>query len=307
MTAIHRLLEEHGIERARELVTTKTQRAMLEAAYAYLTEEDASAIGVVHAGFAMTSLPHSNPDRGADPEYHRRTGGKCTLLIQSGRRSDGSLVGVPYGAKARMILLYLQTQALRTNSRRVELGGNWHAWMRAMGEGSMGGKTYQLVREQAQRITACSLTFVWDTATAEIRTNAAFVKNAIHFKANADGRQAALFQDEVELDETFFNDLRKHPVPISEAALKQISSNSSAIDIYIWLAYRLHVIEKPTPIRWSAVKNQFGAHYKKLSHLKSNFLDSLGMALSVYPDARVEVTDEGLILHPSRPPVAKIA
>lgn len=306
MTYIHQLLEEHGIERARQLVTTKAERAMLEAAHGYLSDENAE-IGVVHAGFAMTSLPHSNPDRGAEPEYHRKQGGKCTLIIQSGRRADGSLVGVPYGAKARMILLYLQTQALRTNCRKVELGGNWHSWMRAMGETSAGGKTYQLVREQAQRITACSLSFVWDTAAAEIRTNAAFVKNAIHFKTGRDERQVALFQDEVELDDTFFQDLKKHPVPIAESALKHISANSSAIDIYIWLAYRLHVLEKPTPIRWAAVKQQFGEHYKKLSHLKANFIDSLNLALSVYPDARVEVTDEGLVLHPSRPPVAKIA
>jgi hypothetical protein len=52
-----------------------------------------------------------------------------------------------------------------------------------------------------------------------------------------------------------------------------------ALDIYAWLAYRLHV-------------------------LKAQFLTNLRLALAVYRDAKVEVEDTGLVLHPSRPPVA---
>ena len=37
--------------------------------------------------------------------------------------------GVPYGARARMILLYLQTQAVRTGSREVALGRSMRDWM----------------------------------------------------------------------------------------------------------------------------------------------------------------------------------
>jgi len=34
------------------------------------------------------------------------------------------------------------------------------------------------------------------------------------------------------------------------------------------------------------------------------FIDSLKVALAVYPDADVELDEKGLILNPSRPPVA---
>jgi hypothetical protein len=57
-------------------------------------------------------------------------------------------IGVPYGSIARMILLYLQTQAVRTRSREVELGASMNAWLTAMGI-PIGGKTYQIVREQS--------------------------------------------------------------------------------------------------------------------------------------------------------------
>jgi hypothetical protein len=50
----------------------------------------------------------------------------------------------------------------------------------------------------------------------------------------------------VTINELFFRSLKQHPVPISENALKHISGSSLAIDVYIWLAYRLNVIETPT-------------------------------------------------------------
>jgi hypothetical protein len=54
--------------------------------------------------------------------------------------------------------LYLQTQALRTNSRDVELGGSWRAWMSRIGV-PWGGSSGKAVREQAELISRCRLTF----------------------------------------------------------------------------------------------------------------------------------------------------
>jgi hypothetical protein len=47
--------------------------------------------------------------------------------------SAGEFVGVPFGSRARLILLYLQTQALRSRSREVELGRSMREWLRRMG------------------------------------------------------------------------------------------------------------------------------------------------------------------------------
>ena len=54
-----------------------------------------------------------------------------------------------------MILLYLQTQAVRTRTREVELGASMNAWLGAMGI-KVGGKTYQIVREQSRKIFAAA-------------------------------------------------------------------------------------------------------------------------------------------------------
>ena len=98
--------------------------------------------------------------------------------------------------------------------------------------------------------------------------------------------------------------LQKHPVPLEEPAIKAISNNSQALDVYCWLAYRLHVLPAQRTISWPALYAQFGSSYKKLAHFKMRFVDLLKMATAVYPDADVELDEFGLIVKPSPPPVA---
>jgi hypothetical protein len=76
-----------------------------------------------------------------------------------------------------------------------------------------------------------------------------------------------------------------------------------ALDVYIWLAYRLHSLDKPTPITWAALHGQFGAGYALVRQFKTKFIPNLKYAMAAYPDARVEEAPEGLILYPSRPPI----
>ena len=51
-----------------------------------------------------------------------------------------------------MILLYLQTQAIRNNSREVELGPSMKSWMAAMGIATVGGMPYTLVTDVARSL-----------------------------------------------------------------------------------------------------------------------------------------------------------
>ena len=44
------------------------------------------------------------------------------------------------------------------------------------------------------------------------------------------------------------NALSEHPVPVSESALRAIRPRSMVIDIYIWLAYRLHALKRDVDV-----------------------------------------------------------
>jgi hypothetical protein len=300
MGDVHRLILQHGIEGARTFASTKAERCAIEAAANMLADEEGR-LGITHAGFAMTSLPHKR----IEEAIWRRDGHRTTLLVESGRSRTGTLIGVPYGSIARLILLYLQTEAVRTNTPEVELGRSMKSWMIRMSL-TTGGKTYQLVTEQARRISSCRLTFFTDRENgAESRHNGAFVQDAITFASTVDDYQPSLWQDRVRLDPSFWRSLKEHPVPVREEAIKAIGTRSLAIDVYIWLAYRLHSLSKSTPVSWASVHAQFGAGFRLVRQLKPTFTEALNMALAVYPEARVDTDKQGLVLHPSAPAVPK--
>ena len=75
------------------------------------------------------------------------------MLVESGRDGPESLSACPT-AYARFILLFLQSEAIRTASREVELGRSMRVWLGSMGL-SIGGTTYRMVNEQARRISGC--------------------------------------------------------------------------------------------------------------------------------------------------------
>lgn len=299
MGSIHRLIAQHGVDTARLMAATKTERSAIDAAAEIMAEEKAR-LGITHAGFAMTSLPH----RRVAETVWRRSGPQTTLLVASGHDEQGEPIGVPYGSLSRLILLYLQTEAIRTSSAEVELGRSMNAWLSKMNI-AIGGRTYQLVTEQARRISACRLTFFLERPGAKVFENGAFVSGGISMAGVSDPHQPSLWQEKVKLDPGFVQSLREHPVPVLEAAIRVIGTRSMAIDIYIWLAYRLHVLARPTPISWISVHTQFGAGFKHVRQFKPTFVNSLAMALAVYPEARVEADQDGLMLYPSSPAIPK--
>jgi hypothetical protein len=300
MAEVHQLILQQGIEEARRQAVTKHERIVVEAAYQVLSE-DAEKMGFSYSGFALTSLPHKPQREG----IWRREGHSITLIMQSGADRVGKLLGLPYGSYARYILLFLQSQAVKTSSREIELGRSMRFWLGNMGL-SIGGTTYRLVNEQARRISGCNLTFFTDRGTTELMRRGGFVDGAITMTDTL-GDQPGLWQEKVLLNEEFYRALREHPVPLVESALRAIGPRSMVIDIYIWLCYRLHAIRKEMEIGWPALHGQFGAGYGRLRDFRADFIAGLELAVAVYPDARISIGDRGVILRPSRPAVARLA
>jgi hypothetical protein len=296
--AVHQLILDQGIETARALTSDKIERQCIQTAFAILSDEDRS-IGITHAGFAMAALPH----KAIKDAYWVRQGPNIRLLVESGRDKSGELIGLPYGAVARMILLYLQTEAVRTKSREIALGRSMNHWLRNMGI-EVGGKSYQMVREQSRRLSFCRLTFFREADDATLITNGSFVRDAILPAHNKnDASQFQLWRESIKLDEGFYKSLVEHPLPVREAAIREIAHRSMAIDIYIWLAYRLHKLHRITPISWNALHEQFGAGFNLVRQFKAKVKVPLALALAAYPEATVEIDNYGVKLHPSPAPI----
>src|SRR5918997_846093 len=270
---LHRRLEAIGVDRARDLVATPLDRRCIDAAHLVLSDE-AGAPGYVHAGFAMTALPHKRTDA---PEWVR-DGADIRLRIESGKTHDGTVVGVPFGYVARLILLYLQTEAIKTRSREVELGRSMHRWLGAMGLNS-GGKGYEAVREQSRRLSLCRLTFYRVAEGSEAVLNGGFVREAI-LPGRDTGAQLSLWRETVVLDEVFYESLIRHPLPVREAAIRALAGRSMAVDFLIWLSYRLHHLERPTKVPWPAFYRQFGGGFALARQFRAHAREALALALA---------------------------
>ncbi len=298
MGEVHQLIMKHGVEEARRQAVTKHKRQVVEAAYQVLSE-DAERMGFTYSGFALTSLPH----KPQTASTWRREGHNLTLVLQAGVDRTERSIGLPYGSYARFILLFLQREAIRTGSREIELGRSMRIWLGHMGL-SIGGETYRRVNEQAKRISACTLMFFSDRSGGELMRRGGFVDGALTM-TDALSEQPGLWQERVLLNDEFYRALREHPVPVSEAALRAIGPKSMVIDVYIWLAYRLHALGRDVEIGWPSLHTQFGSGYTRLRAFRAHFIEALSLANAVYPEANLSIGERGVILRPSRPAIAK--
>ena len=111
----------------------------------------------------------------------------------------------------------------------------------------------------------------------------------------------------VRLSAEYFGSLQRHAVPLDERAIGALSHSAMALDVYAWLAQRLHRIPKPHRqfIPWPVVKEQFGPEFSRLRKFREKFMDALRQVHVVSPAAKLDVTDHGLFLYTSPPPVVK--
>jgi hypothetical protein len=298
MGAVHRLIEEKGKVGA---LRANLDRRIVEAAAQYMADEEPG-IGFAFNGWAQAALPHR---RLADDVAWKIESGDVTLMVQPGQRRSASgrieFVGVPYGSRARLIILYLQTEALRTGSREVELGRSLRSWMTQLGI-PLGGKSMRDVREQTERILRCRLTFEVNQQGCHGIIHQHIVDAAM-FEGNG-ARHGAMTVDRVLLCDSFFKRLMRSPVRIEKAAIRAINNNSMAIDIYCWLAHYLPQLTADHMLPWAKLRVQFGSRFRRPDHFRMRFLENLGLALAVYRAASVDVVPGGVLLHASPPPAS---
>lgn len=288
---LHAALIERGIDQLG--LFDEEQRNLAAIAARYLADERVDPL-YAHPGLCLTVLPYREIKAGT--VWTRRTG-YASLKIHPFEGNDGRMRGVPYGPKARLILLYLMTEAVKTRSREIELGRSMRAWLNAMGL-SIGGKNYRTVGDQADRIEHCMLSFQVIGQDGELTVKDSIIRGAFR-PFDQSSREHT-----VELSEGFFRAIMRRPVPVAEGALRILSNSCMPLDLYLWLAYRLHSLERPVPVPWRALYAQFGAATQAIKHFKPRFQRDIQLALAVYPEARVSFSENGVTLFPSDPPIS---
>ena len=111
-----------------------------------------------------------------------------------------------YGSRARLIMLYVQSEALRTSSREVGLGRSMTHGLIRMGV-PVGGKSRNAIKVQAERISRCSFTFDGKGAKIGGIARMTIFDQAIFTDPEDVPGQGSLFPQIAMLSEQFFDQL----------------------------------------------------------------------------------------------------
>jgi hypothetical protein len=271
------------------------------------TDQD-NELAFQHSVFCQTSLPYRNP--GDDVRLWQRSQGTTFLEIEAGRvlhraQKTSVPVGLPWGAKPRLILAHLNAEALRQQSPVIEVESSLSAFVKRI-RGFQHGREIRGFKDQLTRISNASFRFATAFADGDVQTNA-YIIESFKLWPEKDERQRVLWPSSIEFSIKYFESLQQHAVPLNEADLAALAHSAMALDIYSWLAQRLHRINpnSSTFIQWPALKLQFGHGYGRMDNFKGPFRTALRQVYSRYKAARFEIDRYGMRLFNSLPPVAK--
>jgi len=249
------------------------------------------------------------PRRTTDATHFERTNGLSSILIESGKlwHPSGQWIDqpLPSGAKPRLVLIYLSSQAVKTGKRTIEIGHSTREFLQTLNL-DLGGHEYGRFQKQMKALAACHMTIGIADGTKSLTINTQPIKKFEAWCSPTDN-QRTLWPGTLELSEPFFDSLQTHAVPLDKQAIGALKHSALCLDIYAWLAHRLHRIPKKNslPLSWVKLKNQFGQEYERQRDFNRDFTHALKQTLSVYPSARIESINSGLLLKNSPPPISK--
>jgi hypothetical protein len=198
----------------------------------------------------------------------------------------------------------LNGEALRGNSPEIEVEHSLTAFVKRL-KLAAHGRNMRAVKDQLTRLSAATVRFGLVRDGGAVTVNSQIV-TAFDLWFPKDSRERVLWPSNVRLSLDYFESLKVHAVPLDERALAALSHSGLGLDVYCWLAQRLHRVKIRQLITWPAIRDQFGADYARLRKFREVFLPTLRQVRAVYPAAKMDVTEEGLVLYASPPPVPKL-
>ncbi len=282
------------------------RRRLLQSALAIEAQDPASLL-YQHTVFCQTSLPYRDPGQGRR-EWERRNG-SVQLKVVAGEAlnpetGDWMQLGLPFGPKPRLILAYLNREALIQGSPEIDVGNSLTSFAKGLLGYDPNGHEIRVLKDQLARLAGAMvrLGVMREGRAFQIDTK---VVTAFDLWFPKDHRQRVFWPSTVRLSLDYFDSLQKHAVPLDERAIAALSQSAMALDIYAWLAQRLHRVDpgRPQFVPWTAVKEQFGWHYSTIRKFRQVFRQTLGVVRSQYRGAQLAMDERGLILYHSPPPV----
>jgi hypothetical protein len=149
--------------------------------------------------------------------------------------------GVPFG-QDRLIPLWIATQAVRQQSQTVE----FESASQILNEWGLAqnGAHYRRLADGFRRVFASTIFFgstegkpraeVWDCARLHF-----FERMRLWFRPEPNRMQPGV-GNLVTLSEAFWEEIRRHPVPVDAEVVRALANNPGCLDLYTWLSWRCY-------------------------------------------------------------------
>lgn len=278
----------------------------------------ANELGFFSQLLVQVTLPHRDP---GDVIAWGRRNGRFTLTLQPGVQTDENgrhhSIGLPFGTYARLILLWISTEAVRTGSKHLDLGDSLSSFMRKLRLQRTGGAkgTELALDRQLRRLVHASLS--WSMQSWDGREGPLDVGHGVF---PIESRQLAwdpakpearsTWSSSLTLNQLFFEHLVRYHVPVDLRVVRELARlhSSLGIDIYTWLTHRVHQLKRQTPlISWRNLMEQMGTGHSNPKDFAREFKKELLKVRVLYPDARVEIRRGGLVLYPSATHIPRLS
>ena len=258
----------------------------------------------------LCSLPRNNP--GNRYRYVRHNG-PYTLGMTAGINTK-----LPFGNIPRLLLAWVCTEAVRTQSRKLILGASLSEFMRKLGmedrSSSVRGDRIRL-RNQMKRFFNASIRLIYEDEHGE-RFIASHIadRGELWWTERKFGKRV-LFNSEIRLGENFFNEIIRHPVPLDMNILRALKRCSLGLDLYLWLTCRTFALKRPLRLSWRQVYHQFGdapaktSDHRTIQNFRQKILRELKKIKIAWPGLNYTTATGVLILMPGRssvPPTCQL-
>ena len=214
-------------------------------------------LGFMARTMALCSLPRSNP---RDRLRYVRRNGPYTLVMNA-----GGLYRLPFGHLPRLLMAWISTEAVRTQSRVLVLGDSLSDFMRELGIYSSDGKAYTRLRNQMDRLFHASVELSYEDKHGKQFIASRVVDRGDFWWDPKRPNERVLWDSKIRLGEDFFNEIISHPVPLDMNTLTALKRSPLGLDLYMWAVYRTFSLKRLLRLTWPTLYRQLGVDPSRAS------------------------------------------
>ena len=173
--------------------------------------------GFMARTMALCSLPRSNP---GNRLQYKRVNGPFTLYMNAMAGNK-----LPYGNLPLLLMAWVSTEAVRTQSRELILGSSLSDFMRRLGMAPVGGGptgARTRLRNQMKRLFNANIRLIYEHEHGEQFVSSAIADRGEFWWNERKPDKPVLFDSKIRLGEDFFHEIIRHPVPLDMNTLKAL-------------------------------------------------------------------------------------